>query len=166
LIISLLQISVTAASILSGMISLRWANEEKGVDMRLVVKAIEDRQASYNQKQALALAALEAKSPTSLVSKSHSLKSGTTSPPKLLIEEEEASSDDTENSDQQSNVDVAAELEMFTRDDPKFNNVPASEVKEQVTESQGDIEKSNIDLNQTSEMLLPKQDTFESVSKG
>lgn len=36
MVVSLVQIGVTALSILSGMISLRWSGEEKGVDLGMV----------------------------------------------------------------------------------------------------------------------------------
>ena len=51
MIISLVQIATTGMSIISGMISLKFASDEKGVDMRLVSKKIFDRQAEIKARE-------------------------------------------------------------------------------------------------------------------
>jgi len=66
MIISLIQIATTAMSIMSGMISLRFADEEKGVDMRLISKKINERMAEALTRQQ-ALLDEKAKSPQAAI---------------------------------------------------------------------------------------------------
>lgn len=42
-LVSLLQIGTTALSIFSGLVSLKWASNDKGVDLRMIIKEIEKR---------------------------------------------------------------------------------------------------------------------------
>lgn len=49
--VSLIQICSTALSIMSGMVSLRWAEEGKGIDIRNIIRQIQSREIDYQKRE-------------------------------------------------------------------------------------------------------------------
>ena len=104
MIISLVQISANALSILSGIVSIRYADDEKGVDVRLIFNKVNQRKIEQDSREK---STKDTKEPLYQ-------KKDFKGKMKLLKPLSDTSSNNESNVEQFAFADVAAELEMIS----------------------------------------------------